>query len=158
MPVEGRGLSSEPTLKAGKDRRLGNLATPTSVQKLRTALHAKAKEKPGFRFYASSRKRCRLANWTLRLSSTSPTRISLKELLRCDSAVAAYGPQGLARVLSGPNVLHHRQGQGKPGYFWDHAYLKEKSRPNCGGLINPNSGLSLIDSKQLKLTQLDFVD
>jgi RNA-directed DNA polymerase len=31
---------------------LGNLATPKSVQKLRTALHAKAKAEPGFRFYA----------------------------------------------------------------------------------------------------------
>jgi group II intron reverse transcriptase/maturase len=30
---------------------LGNLATPDSVQKLQTALHAKAKEAPGFRFY-----------------------------------------------------------------------------------------------------------
>ena len=52
MPVEGRGLSSEPTSNAGKGRRLGNLATPISVQKLRTALHAKAKEEPGFRFYS----------------------------------------------------------------------------------------------------------
>jgi RNA-directed DNA polymerase len=32
--------------------RLGNLATPESVQKLQTALHAKAKAAPGFRFYA----------------------------------------------------------------------------------------------------------
>jgi len=31
---------------------LGNLATPISVQKLQTALHAKAKSEPGFRFYA----------------------------------------------------------------------------------------------------------
>jgi len=31
---------------------LGNLSTPQSVQKLQTALHAKAKEAPGFRFYA----------------------------------------------------------------------------------------------------------
>ncbi len=52
MPGEGRGLSSEPTLKAGKDGRLGNLATPASVQKLQTALHAKAKDEPKFRFYA----------------------------------------------------------------------------------------------------------
>ncbi len=52
MPVEGRGLSSEPTLKVGKDRRLGNLATPVNLQRLRTALHAKAKEEPEFRFYA----------------------------------------------------------------------------------------------------------
>lgn len=31
---------------------MGNLATPVSVQKLRTALHAKAKAEAGFRFYA----------------------------------------------------------------------------------------------------------
>ena len=31
---------------------MGNLATPVSVQKLQTALHAKAKAEPGFRFYA----------------------------------------------------------------------------------------------------------
>ena len=31
---------------------MGNLATPKSVQKLQTALHAKAKTEPGFRFYA----------------------------------------------------------------------------------------------------------
>jgi RNA-directed DNA polymerase len=30
---------------------LGNLATPNSVQKLQTALHVKAKEEPGYRFY-----------------------------------------------------------------------------------------------------------
>jgi len=30
---------------------LGNLQIPESVQKLRMALHAKAKEEPGFRFY-----------------------------------------------------------------------------------------------------------
>ncbi len=31
---------------------MGNLATPESVQKLQTALHAKAKAEPGYRFYA----------------------------------------------------------------------------------------------------------
>lgn len=31
---------------------MGNLATPNSVQKLQAALHAKAKEAPGYRFYA----------------------------------------------------------------------------------------------------------
>jgi hypothetical protein len=30
---------------------LGNLATPKSVQKLQTALHAKAKAEAGYRFY-----------------------------------------------------------------------------------------------------------
>ena len=31
---------------------MGNLSTPKSVQKLQTALHAKAKTEPGYRFYA----------------------------------------------------------------------------------------------------------
>jgi RNA-directed DNA polymerase len=31
---------------------LGGLSTPNSVQKLQTALHAKAKAEPGYRFYA----------------------------------------------------------------------------------------------------------
>lgn len=31
---------------------MGNLSTPSSLQKLQTALHAKAKAEPGFRFYA----------------------------------------------------------------------------------------------------------
>lgn len=31
---------------------MGNLVTPPSVQKLQTALNAKAKGEPGFRFYA----------------------------------------------------------------------------------------------------------
>ncbi|HTG62791.1 MAG TPA: group II intron reverse transcriptase/maturase, partial [Terriglobia bacterium] len=31
---------------------MGNLATPSSVQKLQRALHAKAKAEPGYRFYA----------------------------------------------------------------------------------------------------------
>jgi len=52
MPVEGRGLGSGLTQDVVRDRRLGNLATPKSVQKLQTALHAKAKTEPGYRFYA----------------------------------------------------------------------------------------------------------
>jgi RNA-directed DNA polymerase len=52
MPVEGRDLSSGQTQDAVKERRLGDLATPASVQKLQTALHAKAKTEAGYRFYA----------------------------------------------------------------------------------------------------------
>src|SRR5688572_12579307 len=52
MPVEGRGLSSRQTQQVVRDRRLGNLSTPKSVQKLQTALHAKAKTEAGYRFYA----------------------------------------------------------------------------------------------------------
>src|ERR1700692_611489 len=52
MPVEGRSLSSGQTQQVARDRRLGNLSTPKSVQKLQTALHAKAKTEAGYRFYA----------------------------------------------------------------------------------------------------------
>jgi len=52
MPVEGRGLGSGQTQEVGKDRRLGNLSTPVSVQKLQMALHAKAKTESDYRFYA----------------------------------------------------------------------------------------------------------
>src|SRR5260221_11257082 len=51
MPVEGRGLSSRQTQQVARDRRLGNLATPQSVQKLQMALHAKAKAEATYRFY-----------------------------------------------------------------------------------------------------------
>src|ERR1019366_2527490 len=53
MPVQRRGLSSKETQEAAKTEGLTmSLATPASVQKLQTALHAKAKESPSFRFYA----------------------------------------------------------------------------------------------------------
>src|ERR1700683_3368851 len=52
MPVEGRGLSSRRTQQVARDRGLGNLSTPKIVQKLQTALHAKAKAEAGYRFYA----------------------------------------------------------------------------------------------------------
>src|SRR6516162_342359 len=51
MPVEGRGLSSKRKTHEGTGR-LGNLSTPESVQKLQTALHAKAKAEADYRFYA----------------------------------------------------------------------------------------------------------
>ena len=52
MSVEGRGLGSRQTQQVERDRRLGNLSTPKSVQKLQMALHAKAKAEAGYRFYA----------------------------------------------------------------------------------------------------------
>jgi hypothetical protein len=50
--MEGRGLSSRLTQEVARNGRLGNLKTLLSVQKLQTALHAKAKENLSFRFYA----------------------------------------------------------------------------------------------------------
>jgi RNA-directed DNA polymerase len=48
---EAKGPLFKTTQEAGKDKRLSDLKTPESVQKLRTALHTKAKEEPEFRFY-----------------------------------------------------------------------------------------------------------
>jgi hypothetical protein len=48
--------------------------------------------------------------------------------------------------------------KGKLGYYWDHAYLKAKSGPNLGGVINPDTGQAIVDSERQKLTHLDFVD
>ena len=52
MLMEGRGLSSRSTQQVARAGKLGNLSIPESVQKLQTALQAKAKENPSFRFYA----------------------------------------------------------------------------------------------------------
>src|SRR6202521_5225148 len=51
MPVEERGPCSSRMRDAAKEGRLSDLATPESVRKLQTALHAKAKAEPEFRFY-----------------------------------------------------------------------------------------------------------
>lgn len=51
MPVEERGPGSRQTQEVAKEKRLGNLTTLESVQKLQAALHVKAKEEPTYRFY-----------------------------------------------------------------------------------------------------------
>jgi RNA-directed DNA polymerase len=47
----GKEPSFKPMWKVVKEGGLGNLETPPSVRKLQTALHAKAKAEPEFRFY-----------------------------------------------------------------------------------------------------------
>src|ERR1035438_7962804 len=51
--MEGRGLSFSSASWEQRVRRLVmSLAPPLTVQKLQASLHAKAKEAPGYRFYA----------------------------------------------------------------------------------------------------------
>src|SRR5438067_1985880 len=52
MPGEGRGLSSRPTQDVVRELEIGQPNNSESVQKLQTALHAKAKAEAGYRFYA----------------------------------------------------------------------------------------------------------
>ena len=47
----GKEPSFKSMWKVAKEARLGNLETPPSVRKLQTALHAKAKAEPEYRFY-----------------------------------------------------------------------------------------------------------
>src|SRR6202453_632112 len=59
---------------------------------------------------------------------------------------------------SSPAFFITGKDKGKLGYFWEHAYLKAKSGPNLGGIINPDTGQAILDSERQKLTHLDFVD
>jgi len=53
MPTEGRDLRTREAQERGKDMGTGeDLQAPDSVRKLQTALHAKAKGNPGYRFYS----------------------------------------------------------------------------------------------------------
>jgi hypothetical protein len=58
----------------------------------------------------------------------------------------------------GPAFFITGKDKGKLGYFWEHAYLRAKSGPNLGGVINPDTGQTILDSERQKLTHLDFVD
>src|SRR4029453_18514190 len=103
MPVEGRGLGSRQTQDVARDRRLGNLSTPISVQKLQMALHAKAKAEPGFRFYALYDKISRddvLAHAWAQCRSNKGLAVALASRpIRISASLRRYdirGPQGLA--------------------------------------------------------------
>jgi hypothetical protein len=60
--------------------------------------------------------------------------------------------------FSCPTFFITGKDKGKLSYFWDHVYLKAKSGPNLGGIVNPDSGTAILDSELEKLTSLDFED
>jgi len=78
-------------------------------------------------------------------------RLSLAELRR-------MGRKEWSKRCSGPAFFITGKDKGKLGYYWEHAYLKAKSGPNLGGIINPDTGAAILDSERQKLTHLDFVD
>jgi hypothetical protein len=78
-------------------------------------------------------------------------RLSLSEMRR-------WGRREWRKRFSGPTFFITGKDKGKLSYFWDHAYLKAQSGPNFGGVINPDSGMAILDSEMNKLTALDFRD
>ncbi len=76
-------------------------------------------------------------------------RISLPEMRR-------IGRNEWRKRLPGPTFFISGKDKGKLSYFWDHAFIKAKSGPNLGGVVNPDSGLAILDSEMKKLTALDF--
>jgi hypothetical protein len=78
-------------------------------------------------------------------------RLSLAELRRMDR-------KEWSKRCSGPAFFITGKDKGKLGYYWEHVYLKAKSGPNLGGIINPDTGAAILDSERQKLTHLDFVD
>jgi hypothetical protein len=78
-------------------------------------------------------------------------RLSLAELRR-------MGRKEWGNRCSAPVFFITGKDKGKLGYYWEHAYLKAKSGPNFGGVINPDTGAAILDSERQKLTHLDFVD
>ena len=78
-------------------------------------------------------------------------RITLSEMRR-------MGRKEWRRRFPGPTFFITGKDKGKLGYFWDHVYLKAKSGPNLGGVINPDSGVAILDSEMQKLTGLNFTD
>lgn len=78
-------------------------------------------------------------------------RFSLAEMRR-------LGRQEWRKRFPAPTFFISGKDKGKLSYFWEHAYLKSKSGPNLGGVVNPDSGMAVLDSEMEKLTSLDFSD
>jgi hypothetical protein len=78
-------------------------------------------------------------------------RLSLAEL-RC------MGRKEWRKRCPAPAFFITGKDNGKLGYYWEHVYVKAKSGPNLGGIINPDTGSAIMDSERQKLTYLDFDD
>jgi len=78
-------------------------------------------------------------------------RLSLTELRR-------MGRKEWRKRCSAPAFFITGKDKGKLGYYWEHVFLKAKSGPNLGGIVNPDTGTAIMDSERQKLTHLDFVD
>ena len=78
-------------------------------------------------------------------------RLSLSEMRRT-------GRKEWRKRFECPTFFITGKDKGKLSYFWDHVFLRAKSGPNLGGVVNPDSGVAILDSEMEKLTALDFRD
>src|SRR5258708_17558054 len=78
-------------------------------------------------------------------------RLSLSEMRR-------MGRKEWGKRFACPTFFITGKDKGKLSYFWDHVFLRAKSGPNLGGVVNPDSGVAILDSEMEKLTALDFRD
>lgn len=78
-------------------------------------------------------------------------RTSLAEMRR-------LGRKEWRKRFTGPTFFITGKDKGKLSYFWNHAYITAKSGPNLGGVINPDSGVAVLNAEMDKLTALDFRD
>jgi hypothetical protein len=78
-------------------------------------------------------------------------RLSLAELRR-------MGRNEWRKRCPAPALFITGKDKGKLGYYWEHVFLKAKSGPNLGGVVNPDTGVAILDSERQKLTHFDFVD
>jgi hypothetical protein len=76
-------------------------------------------------------------------------KLSLAEMRR-------LGRREWKKRFTAPTFFITGKDKGKLSYFWEHVYLKAKSGPNLGGVVNPDSGMAVLDSEMEKLTALDF--
>lgn len=77
------------------------------------------------------------------------TQLSLAELRK-------LGRKGWTRRCPHCSVFIIPKDKGKLSYFWRHAYLTAKCGPELGGVVNPDTGLSIENPEGGRFTRLDF--
>ena len=110
----GKGPQFKTDARRGEGpRRLGNLSTPKSVQKLQMALHAKAKAEAEFPLLCPVRQDLRArTSWLMLMPSAAPTRAHRVWTARTSTDIEAYGVE---RWL-GELALALREGSVSTGY------------------------------------------
>jgi len=66
------------------------------------------------------------------------------------------GRKGWTRRCSHCSVFIIPKDKGKLSYFWRHAFLTAKCGPELGGVVNPDTGVSIENPEGGRFTRLDF--